>query len=135
MANVDTSRAKRKLERAKRLLDSGTGDAVKQVGEFIKNKARLAAPYDTGRTVRNIVLRRKGQGLNSVRVVSRNSTPNTRWRGETFHLPRWMHTSDEARTHIKTGDPRYMDRAEEAARSKAPQIMRDEVTELMAKVD
>lgn len=126
--DVDSQRALSKLDRAETLLDAGTGSAIKQVGEYIKNIARLEAPRHTGDTMRAIIKRQRGR--KEVSVISQDTSDTAR-----FNLPEWMHESAYAEKHIKTGNRKYMYAARRRGRQRADDIVEKNVTELLARID
>ena len=56
--DVDVSRAGKKLFKLEKKIEQGTRLTVQEVGELGKNKARALAPYWSGETFRNIILRK-----------------------------------------------------------------------------
>lgn len=130
-------KAKKELDRSIQSLESGTGSALLNLGRIAKNTARVTAPRDTGKTVKNIVLRRKGEL--GVSVVVQNPTSGDEatnpYRESAFNLVRWMHQdkvrgagyyNPSARTpeeHIKSGDPKFMFRAKESVDKRASDVI------------
>lgn len=112
---VDRSKAMAKLARLQRQIEAEGSLAVEELGRLAQNYARNKAPYFSGATFRLIKLTELS-GDRFV-LVSQNSTAG---RADGFNLPRWMHTSHRARSHIRTGDPQYMYRTSAYLRQVAP---------------
>jgi hypothetical protein len=97
------------LRLEKELKDMGgrTTDFMMKLGVA---HAKVVAPKRTGRTASLIIGKRhERNGGFTATIISKNSTPNKKWNGGTFSLPRWLAESNRALSHIKTGNPRYMD--------------------------
>lgn len=108
--HVKTLGAKKKLLKLEKAYTQQGNRSVEMIGRMGKQFARSIAPFWSGKTFRNIVLKRgvKGQDF-EVMIMAQNPT-----RGKVspslgpFNLVRWMHTSRNAISHIKSGNPRFM---------------------------
>ena len=112
---VDAKKAYRKMRLLQQKLKEEGSLAIKEIGELGKSYARSKAPYYSGKTFRNIILR----NITGTEVIiqARNSTAG---RADGFNLVRWMHTSPRARRHIHSGDPQFMYRTSSYLRKVAP---------------
>lgn len=92
--------------RQARETSENTVDDLLQMG---MRYAKARAPYYTGKTAKLIRTRRVSSedGASGV-IISPNPTPEKRFNGEVFDLVRWMHTSPQAKYHIKSGHRQYM---------------------------
>lgn len=138
-------KAKKELDRSIKSLENGTGSALLNLGRIAKNTARVVAPRRSGKTARNIVLRRKNRL--GVVVVAQNPTfgdeATNPYRDSPFNLVRWMHQDrvrgagfynrkvSKPEEHIYSGDPKFMFRAQESVEKKARDVT---VNELRDKV-
>jgi hypothetical protein len=139
-------KARKELDRSIQSLKRGTGSALLNLGRIAKNTARVVAPRSSGKTMRNIVLRKKG--VRGIEVVAQNPTygdeATNPYRDSAFNLVRWMH-QDKVRgagyynpnvsrpeEHIYSGDPKFMFRAQESVEKKARDVT---VNELRDKVN
>ena len=134
-------KARKELDRSVKSLESGTGSALLNLGRIGKNTARVVAPKNTGKTVKNIVLKKKGRFR--VSVVAQNPTRGDEatnpYRSSAFNLVRWMHqdrvrgagfynpTASTPEEHIRSGDPKFMFRAKESVDKKARDVTMNEL--------
>lgn len=121
--DVDASKALKKLNRLRHKFIREGKLSVQDAGELGKQRARLEAPYYSGKTFRLIKLM-KGSSENEAIIMAQNPTPNKTWGGGKFNLVRWMHESPKADDHIKSGNPRFMDAAYDYLRKVAPNTVR-----------
>lgn len=87
--------------------------STKELAQLGKQYAISIAPMDTGRLVSLIkVLKNDGDGFYSVRAVDPIPGAPSSYHGSSrianFRLVRWMHTSPNARYHIKSGSRTFM---------------------------
>lgn len=127
---VDAKKAKRKMLLLQAKLREQGKLSVQELGELGKSYARSKAPYWSGKTFRNIILR-KVDG-NEVIIQARNSTAQ---RADGFNLPRWMHTSPKARNHIKSGDPQFMYRTSSYLKKVGPQRVQGRFNKVVAQIN
>jgi hypothetical protein len=136
--DVDISKAQQKLKRAEAQLREGTGDAVKQLAVYTKNRARMHAPRYTGKTISEI--RKEKVGYNRYRVRARNPTAS---RNDGFNLVKWMHQTsvksagrvpaNRPEDHIRSGKAKFMDAAEADARRYADTVIRNRFDQITFK--
>jgi len=115
MIKLDASQVaqlKKELIDAQKELEQESGKVAHRVGRVGTQEAIRQAPVYSGETVRRI----KGfpNGDDEFIIMSEDSTPEQAG----FNLPVWLATSNEALSYIKSGDPRYMDRAGEEVADK-----------------
>ena len=96
-------------------LETGSVDALNATVETGKKVSYQLAPKDSGKTARAI----KAAKVSSknkrkvATVIARNGHPEKRWKGDKFNLTYWMHYSNKAPSHIRTGEARFMFKAGE----------------------
>lgn len=110
----------RKLARIEKALYDAGLKTLDQLGSIGLNYAKGKAPHDSGKTAKAIRRINSGTAKSpEITIISPNMYPHEskspKVKG-TFNLPRWMHTSPNAKEHIKTGDRRYMYRTAEYLR-------------------
>ena len=113
---VRVGKALRKLRALEKEIEHKSALTVQDLGKAGKQTAKALTPVDTGFTYKSIKRRtvRRASGdraeifiepaIRPVDGVHRKSVgqyPN-------FNLVRWMHVSPRARSHITSGDPKFM---------------------------
>ena len=106
---ADRSKANARLRRYRADFEKTGKKTVEELGKIGKQFARTIAPYDSGATFRNIVLR-KGNSDHEAVVMAQNPTRGDGHKRNiaNFNLVRWMHTSPRAAAHIYSGDEHFM---------------------------
>jgi hypothetical protein len=127
---VDARKAKEKLLFLQTKIRTAGVVSLREIGELGKNYARSKAPYRTGKTFRNIILRTVAG--NEIIIEAHNPTAD---RTDGFNLVRWMHTSAKARKHIHSGDPQFMYRTSSYLRKVAPALVQGRFNKIVAQVN
>ena len=127
---VDPSKAIRKMKLLQAKLKAEGSLSIKEIGELGKSYAKARAPYFSGKTFDNIILRMITGP--EVIIQARNSTAG---RADGFNLPRWMHTSPRARSHIGSGDPKFMYRTASYLRKVAPGRVQGRFSKVVAQIN
>lgn len=141
---VDVTKALRKLNRLEKDLEKEGALSAHDLGDMGKQYARSIAPYYSGDTFRNIVLKR-GKTTTEAIVQAQNPTysdghkrgaRSTKYftRGR-FNLVKWMHESPRAQSHIHSGKPKFMDAAYAYLMKKAPELFRERLDKLIVKTN
>lgn len=117
-----------KLEKELMELGGRTTDFMMKLGAA---HAKAIAPKLTGATARQIkTFRHKKSSGYTATIVSQNSTPNKKWRGQVFSLPRWMAESARAISHIHSGNPGYMQATVAYLQMQKRKVARQESTKI-----
>jgi len=101
---VDASKAVAKFRRMERAMITEGDATTLKLARLGQAFSASIAPRDTGLTVQGILVLKNKQM--QARIAATNSHPELEARG--FNLPYWMHNSRYAKSHIKTGDPKFM---------------------------
>lgn len=130
--SADTSGAEKKFLALERDILKGADESLETVGDAGKQFARSKAPYLSGQTFRKIKLLR-GDGM-EVKIVATNILHDGHKRKfARFDLTRWMHQSPRARSHIKSGDPKFMYATAAYLRRLAPVTVQKRYNRLLLK--
>jgi hypothetical protein len=86
--------------------------STNELGKLGKSYARLLAPKYSGKTYRYIVYYKPSKSNPSGKIIAKNPTLNDGHRRKipSFNLVRWMAESARAEQHIKTGEPKFMEK-------------------------
>ena len=108
MSRVNANQAIRKMNTLRKPLEKESIITLEQLGEFGKGLAVGYAPFRTGITARSIVSKSDVDNLSVTITSEPTSHDGSRKNFKNFSLVRWMHTSNKALSHIRTGNPRFM---------------------------
>ena len=108
MTRVNANKAIRKMNTLRKRLEKESVVTLEQLGEFGKGLAIGYAPFHTGITARSIVSKPDVDSLSVTISSEPTSHDGSRKSFKNFSLVRWMHTSQKALSHIRTGNPRFM---------------------------
>ena len=122
---VDTRNLTKKMNKVQQSVNSGSKNTVVTLANNLRNIAKELAPKYTGKTASliKVFVAKTSKGWQA-QVISQNSTPDRIYKKGVFNLPRWMHTSPNARGHINSGDPQYMYTAANQIRYDAKDILK-----------
>lgn len=103
---ADPSKAIAKFQRMERALTKEGDVTLKKLANVGQAFAASIAPRDTGLTA-SLIKTKKGK-TSDWQIVAQNGYPHSGPKVSNFNLPYWMHNSDKAKTHIKSGDRQFM---------------------------
>jgi hypothetical protein len=140
---VDAKAALNKLKLLQSKLKSEGALAIEELGELGKAYARNKAPYDSGKTFRNIILPKitgttviiKAQNPTASDGHKRGPASTKYFTNGKFNLVRWMHLSSSAGSHIHSGDPRFMYRTSAYLKRVAPGRVQGRYNKVVAEIN
>ena len=106
---IDFRNFNKKIIKTQKAIQKSGEVTIFDLGNIGKAKAKSIAPFWSGKTAKAIrTINRQGPKPTSS-ILTPNMYPHPMSDGQTFNLPRWLHTSPEAsRRSKKSGDYQYM---------------------------